>query len=775
MKYSVITFLDRTIEYSFYAIFFLVPLVFTSQTFELFEFNKLWLTFALTIIIACAWFSKMAITKSYRIQRTPLDIPIALFVLSQIISTFLSLDFHMSVWGYYSRFNGGLLSILSYVLLYYAFVTNFGTHQKEVWDGEKNSKKKIQEMHYWGHTVDGRTIVKRSIITSLLSAFIVVLWGLPSHFGYDPTCLIFRGTLDVSCWTDAFQPKIRMFSTLGQPNWLGIYLIILFPFLLSLFLLFYTPLSPIIAAVKNGFSKKQRYLGFSVLFFTFLIFFYLCITWTDSQSGFLAFWICYFVFLTLYAFIVFTKKTLTKHVVLLGILTIIFLSISFFIGHPIHRFNQVTFQGLRNALGNSSSSNTNSKAPQAPTPPPAPGELGGTDSGQIRSIVWEGAWQAWKKNPIFGTGTETFALAYYKNRPPAHNLTSEWDYLYNKAHNEYLNYLTTTGIFGLGTYLAIIAFFLFYALRWIIKEHNPDKVVTFFVLATISSYISILVSNFFGFSVVIVQIYFFLLPAFFFLLTKTLTPSKEVGFGEKPPFANLQKPVSSMSWTVITILSLFSIYLIIMLIRFWQADTQYALGYNFNRVNQYTDAYAYLHEAVAIRSDEPTFQDELTINNAILAVSLASQKDEDSLKKAQTLVEEALSTSNQLISEHPNNIVFWKTRVRMFYTLSQLNPAYLPQALKAIEETYKLSPTDAKTVYNLGVLYGQTGNVDKGIELLKKATVLKPDYRDAWFALGLFYKEKAQNEKATETLEYILTNLNPNDTQAKETLESWNN
>ena len=73
------------------------------------------------------------------------------------------------------------------------------------------------------------------------------------------------------------------------------------------------------------------------------------------------------------------------------------------------------------------------------------------------------------------------------------------------------------------------------------------------------------------------------------------------------------------------------------------------------------------------------------------------------------------------------------------------------------------------------MLYGQTGNVDKGIELLKKATVLKPDYRDAWFALGLFYKEKAQNEKATETLEYILTNLNPNDTQAKETLESWNN
>ena len=41
-----------------------------------------------------------------------------------------------------------------------------------------------------------------------------------------------------------------------------------------------------------------------------------------------------------------------------------------------------------------------------------------------------------------------------------HNLTSEWDFLYNKAHNEYLNYLATTGLFGLGSYLLFIGVFL---------------------------------------------------------------------------------------------------------------------------------------------------------------------------------------------------------------------------------------------------------------------------------------------------------------------------
>src|SRR3989338_10432640 len=121
----VINICNRIIEYSFYGIFLLVPLAFTSATSELFELNKMWLTWGLTIIIGAAWFSKMILQKRIIFQRTPLDIPIGLFLLSQIISTIFSLDFHVSLWGYYSRFNGGLLSIISYIFLYYAFVSNF--------------------------------------------------------------------------------------------------------------------------------------------------------------------------------------------------------------------------------------------------------------------------------------------------------------------------------------------------------------------------------------------------------------------------------------------------------------------------------------------------------------------------------------------------------------------------------------------------------------------------------------------------------------------------
>src|SRR3989344_788044 len=120
---------NKIIEFSFYSLFFFVPLAFASDTFELFEFNKMWLTYGLTIIIAASWIAKMILQRRILLCRTPLDIPIALFLTSQIISTIFSWDPHVSIWGYYSRFNGGLLSMISYVFLYYAFVSNFRNEQ----------------------------------------------------------------------------------------------------------------------------------------------------------------------------------------------------------------------------------------------------------------------------------------------------------------------------------------------------------------------------------------------------------------------------------------------------------------------------------------------------------------------------------------------------------------------------------------------------------------------------------------------------------------------
>jgi tetratricopeptide (TPR) repeat protein len=193
-----------------------------------------------------------------------------------------------------------------------------------------------------------------------------------------------------------------------------------------------------------------------------------------------------------------------------------------------------------------------------------------------------------------------------------------------------------------------------------------------------------------------------------------------------------------------------------------------------------------LMEAVKIKPNEPVYKDELAINMSVLATALAAQKDTTT---ANQFANDAIALNGEVVTAHPNNVVYWKNRVRLFYTLAQVSGAdqqliYYQEALKAIQKASEIAPTDAKIAYNLGVLYGQTGDIPKGIEVLEQTIKMKPNYRDPYYALGLFYYQLSldQNnkvirpelkEKAVAIFNYILTNLNPADEEVKKTLKTW--
>lgn len=757
---KLLNYCNKTIEYSFYALFFFVPLVFSGDTSELFELNKMWLTFGLTIIIGTAWAAKMVLEKKIVVQRTPIDILLLLFLASQIISSIFSLDSHVSWWGYYSRFNGGLLSTICYILLYYAFVTN------------------LKVKH-----------VMKTLFVSLLTGLAVSIWGFPSHFGADPTCLVFRGNFDTSCWTYAFQPTIRAFSTLGQPAWLAAYMAFLLPISMA-----YT--------LKN---KKSQGKSISYLLLTILM--YLLLIYSDTRAGFIAFWVANILFWAA----VYFKKLYPKQYFfrMLVIINVLFVLSNFIFGVTFYQLNKFTLPELIK---------TSAPAPQQPaatqqSKSAAPAASSGlddgiTNSGNIRLLVWQGAIKAWQNNPFFGTGVETYAFAYYKYKLPAHNLTSEWDYLYNKAHNEYLNYLATTGLFGLGTYLGFIGVFFFVAFKYI-KSHwsagsehhtaaynaHADKTIenspaTLHVLlfALLAGYITILISNFFGFSVVIINLYTFLVPGFVFILLGLLKENHQVvlpasAAGE---LVKHDGEVGTYQWTAILLFIVIACWMIFGLIWYRQADIAYALGNNLDKVGDYRQAYPQLTSAVQMVPHEPVYEDELSINLAALSAMLYSQPS--TITQAAEVAKNAIALSDDVVAHHPNNVVYWKDRVRLFYTLSVSDKTnagmYLQYALQAIDTARSLAPTDAKIAYNQGVLHGQAGDLQQGIQILNETVKLKPDYIDAYVALGLFYHEAAVDkkgrvinpglqQKAVDTYTYILQNLDPNNVEVKKNLEQW--
>ncbi|MFC1626059.1 O-antigen ligase family protein, partial [Patescibacteria group bacterium] len=342
--------MQKAIRYLYYLLFLLVPIVLWPYTSEVFEFNKTVVVYVLTTLITASWIIRCIITKKIIFRRTILDIPIVVFIICLFFSTIFSIDPRTSLFGYYSRFNGGLLSIISYFLLYWAYVAN----------------------------MDAKSTIK-AISVLLSSAVIVSIYGVLEHFG-----------IDKNIWVQDVQN--RVFSSLGQPNWLAAWLVCLIPISWALYL-------------KKD-TKSWIFYAISTLFFLTLLF-------TKSRSGLLGFVIADIIFWVI--LLLREKKQIVKKAV----------------------YVHLTFVTLVAIFGTPwSASIFKTQIQPTPTTPSPALETGGTESGTIRKIVWKGAVEIWKHYPILGSGVETFAFSYYKFRPTEHNLTSEWDFIYNKAHNE---------------------------------------------------------------------------------------------------------------------------------------------------------------------------------------------------------------------------------------------------------------------------------------------------------------------------------------------------
>jgi len=677
--------LDNLIPVLFYFLSFLIPLFFCPWTSELFEFNKMVFVYFMTTLIAGVWIIKMIIQKKIIFRRTLLDLPLIIFLSSQILSTLSSIDFRTSFLGYYSRFNGGLLSTVSYLLLYWAFVSNF--------DKEKVIK-----------------FLKITVISGLLVSF----YGIAQHFG-----------IDKDLWIQDVQN--RVFSTFGQPNWLAAWLIAV------------VPLSW--AWGINSKIKSKEFIFCLIatsLFFTTLVF-------TKSRSGILGFFITDFLFWL----IAFLKSQERKEILKkLFLYNFIFLFFVFIFGTPwTPNFKQIVNKDYR-------SENTPTFSPNTPAL-----EVGGTESSEIRKIVWQGAFDLFKKYPILGTGVETFAFSYYEVRPLAHNLVSEWDFLYNKAHNEYLNFLATTGIVGLTSYLFLIGVILFLLLK---KIQNKNETAEFknYHLAFLVGFSGILITNFFGFSVVPVAFLFFLFPAF----------SLSLEINQFPPKPKQLELTNSQKVLIVLTLSL-SAYLIYLIFQYWSADKLYNQGKSLNDQGKYPQAREFLVKAIGKSPQEAIFWDEISQTDTGLSNLLLEGKDE---KNAQKFANQALTEIEKAKSLSPRNLNIRRDESTLYLKLSSLNPNYLSKALNSFIETSLLAPTDAKVFYNIGLTYARLGETKKAQETLEKTIQMKANYRDARFALALIYEDLKKYQDAKTQLEYILKYIEPNDKLVKDELTSLN-
>jgi len=306
----------------------------------------------------------------------------------------------------------------------------------------------------------------------------------------------------------------------------------------------------------------------------------------------------------------------------------------------------------------------------------------------------------------------------------------------------------------------IFAFIIIY-LRKINRQkrsrlQNEDSFLT---IALFCGFLTILITNFFGFSVVAVNLLFYLIPAFIFSLFRKENNHQE----------NLLKTKNnSLPKEIPFLLFVFLLFSYFLIVNYWLADYHFNKAEKHYQKGQYLLARKEYDRARQKAPREPLYQSGAALNAASLALIATSQEGKT---LSEQFSQEAFKLGQEAIKNNPYHLNLYRQYTQTLFLLGQIDPQYLSSLEKVLSTAQKLAPTDPKTTYNLGVLASRRGEKNEAINWLEQTINLKPNYETARLALAKIYQQTGEKEKAKEQLKYLLQFINPQNEEAQKLLE----
>jgi len=438
--------LEMLIEITYLTVFLTIPLAmaFFLATDNVFELNKIvlfrsliYVLFSLTLIKALFWPGKKKFFLRY-------IWPILALLIFGAVSLFFSVDPATSYYGLSDR-QQGYRSLLFYAWWFFLLFYNLATAD--------NLEKKLNRI-FW---------------VIMGSSFLVSLYGILQILG-----------IDFIAWTEPPFATHRATSTLGQPNYLGSYLLLIIP--LSLYGL-----------------MRYRYFWFRFILILLLLMQFITLMITGSRSawlgllGGLALLACWSLVKVWSGLSAPKKRGLILISILAAIIMIFFFSQNNYIADR--------FKGITNFKQGSVSARVN---------------------------FWSGAIKSFSKKPLLGYGLENQGAEFIKYYQVDWATTGFVNASTNRAHNLILDILLTTGIIGLLFYAWVyISFF-----RWS-NQNRSDKKYQIWSEVLMVAVIAYLISLLFGFPVVVTEVYFWSYLAIMAVINARLNGSAEADFRVK--------------------------------------------------------------------------------------------------------------------------------------------------------------------------------------------------------------------------------------------------
>jgi len=725
------SFCRKTIEIGWLAVVISTPIVLSIYGFNPYDLPKTSLFRFITLLMLAAWLVSLAIDRVLASQDTsnppalslrklftvPLVIPASLFAAVYLLTTVTSLNPRFSLWGEYLRVQG-TYTTLCYVLFFFLVAFNLRT----------------------------RAQFDRVVTVALLASLPVAFYGVLQHFGVDPIFV-----LD--------GPMSRVDSTMGNPIFLGAYLIMIIPPTLARFLATLQMFLRDNQSLPLRCFKLLQAIGYALL----LALQSVCLLYTKSRGA----WLGFLAGITLFSILLSLRHRMRWLLIVTIATSVAFVLLLLLLnlpGTPLERLQTLPY--LSNLVIIDDLKATT-------------GTVG------VRLLIWQAEIELLRSRPpigltpdplhflrpVAGYGPEMMSGIFPAVYPPRLGRIEDRNALADRAHNHLLDLLIMNGALGLLAYLFLIGSFFYQGISILRRTKSFETQLT--LIALLSAVFAHFVEIQVGIALVTTQMLFWLYMALLVVVHRFETsPMEEQAkpIASAPAALRMNLRDSNVRWLIYSLLMAFILIFFatttnINLIR---ADINFERCYDFAEAGALGEAIDACDQAIKLSPNQARYY-RLRAGPLFLLARAVPDSDVDLKTKLLQSCERAMEKARQLT---PLAAEYYADTGKLYgYWAETIDPSKFEQAVEFYHQAFQIAPHDADFRNGLGHVYFNAGQYEEAIRQYKYSLGIDPQYHATYYDLGLVYLDLGEKEKAKEHFETALL-LDPKCEECARKLES---
>jgi tetratricopeptide (TPR) repeat protein len=409
-----------------------------------------------------------------------------------------------------------------------------------------------------------------------------------------------------------------------------------------------------------------------------------------------------------------------------------------------------------------------------------------TGTFQDRSYYWITALRIFKHHPILGTGPDTYYANYPRFRLPADGAKLGLT-ITDKPHNIFLEYAANSGFLGIGSYLVLVGFALWYGYRRMRALSGTERLL---LVSFMSALVAYLVNQFFSIDVPPIAVMGWVSLAGIAILAdpgavearEKIQAARQTAqrprAGAKKKRAPGAKPApyggtrvlrqGPTRWVVHTTAGVVALVLLLVGVRGFWAD-HLAHNGQVAQASQDTMAHvvgAYLH-AAGFQPLEPSYQ-------SLAGAVFESQGNSatDAAAKA-TMLTGALGRYRHSLKLQPENVFYVMNVARVYSAWASTDPTKYRLADQWWRRAVDQDPTDWQVHSQYALLLNQWANAqpsdtalrNRSADELQTVVRIRPNNVDGWINLVKVYRSLGKTAAAQAALTQALL-LDPRNAEA---------